>query len=39
MIHPTEIFLFVALVYFVFCTGLDLLAGVLTRNSSEVGHR
>ncbi len=26
MVHPTEIFLFVALVYFVFCTGLDVLA-------------
>ena len=26
MVHPTEIFLFVALVYFVFCSSLDLIA-------------
>ncbi len=31
MVHPTEIFLFVALVYFVFCSILDLLAGLLQR--------
>lgn len=34
MVHPTEIFLFVALVYFVFCSGLDLLAGLLQRRRS-----
>ena len=26
MVHPSEIFLFVALVYFVFCSMLDLIA-------------
>lgn len=31
MVHPTEVFLFVALVYFVFCSSLDLLAGLLHR--------
>lgn len=36
MVHPTEIFLFVALVYFVFCSSLDLLAGLLQRRRSGV---
>ncbi|MDD2055745.1 amino acid ABC transporter permease [Pseudomonas putida] len=36
MVHPTEIFLFVALVYFVFCSILDLLAGLLQRRRSGV---
>ncbi|NWB26973.1 amino acid ABC transporter permease [Pseudomonas gingeri] len=31
MVHPTEIFLFVALVYFLICSSLDLLAGFATR--------
>ncbi|BCG24919.1 amino acid permease [Pseudomonas tohonis] len=31
MVHPTEVFLFVALVYFVLCAGLDLLARWVTR--------
>ncbi|WP_301150918.1 amino acid ABC transporter permease [Metapseudomonas otitidis] len=31
MVHPTEIFLFVALLYFVLCTSLDLAAGALAR--------
>lgn len=31
MVHPTEIFLFVALVYFVFCSSLDLLANFTSR--------
>ncbi|MDR0208828.1 MAG: amino acid ABC transporter permease [Pseudomonas putida] len=31
MVHPTEIFLFVALLYFLICFPLDLLAGLLTR--------
>ncbi|WP_437883851.1 amino acid ABC transporter permease [Pseudomonas sp. LRF_L74] len=30
MVHPTEIFLFVAVVYFIFCWSLDLLASRLT---------
>ncbi|WP_285961637.1 amino acid ABC transporter permease [Pseudomonas tohonis] len=32
MVHPTEVFLFVALVYFVLCASLDLLARVASRN-------
>lgn len=31
MVHPTEIFLFVAVVYFIFCWSLDVLATRLTR--------
>lgn len=31
MVHPTEVFLFVALLYFVMCAGLDLLARWATR--------
>ncbi|MDU9412747.1 amino acid ABC transporter permease [Pseudomonas sp. zfem005] len=31
MVHPTEVFLFVALLYFVMCAGLDLLAQWATR--------
>ena len=31
MVHPTEIFLFVALVYFVFCSSLDLIANRWVR--------
>lgn len=31
MVHPTEIFLFVALLYFLLCTSLDLFAGFLSR--------
>lgn len=31
MVHPTEIFLFVALLYFLICFPLDLLAGLLAR--------
>jgi len=31
MVHPTEIFLFVALVYFVFCSSLDLVANHLIK--------
>ncbi|WP_271106172.1 amino acid ABC transporter permease [Pseudomonas tohonis] len=31
MVHPTEVFLFVALLYFVMCAGLDLLAQWVTR--------
>ncbi|KAF1072996.1 MAG: L-cystine transport system permease protein YecS [Pseudomonas citronellolis] len=31
MVHPTEIFLFVALLYFLFCSSLDLIAGLATR--------
>ena len=31
MVHPTEIFLFVALVYFVFCSSLDLMANHLIK--------
>ncbi len=31
MVHPTEVFLFVALLYFVMCAGLDLLARWVTR--------
>ncbi|BBP83475.1 amino acid permease [Pseudomonas sp. Pc102] len=31
MVHPTEVFLFVALVYFVLCASLDLLARWVTR--------
>ncbi|WP_311969010.1 amino acid ABC transporter permease [Pseudomonas baltica] len=34
MVHPTEIFLFVGLVYFIFCSGLSVLANLLTRNAS-----
>lgn len=30
MVHPTEVFLFVALLYFVMCAGLDLLARVVS---------
>lgn len=35
MVHPTEIFLFVALLYFLFCSTLDLLAGLLARRHSS----
>lgn len=35
MVHPTEIFLFVALVYFVLCSSLDLLANLLTRRPAR----
>lgn len=35
MVHPTEIFLFVALVYFVFCASLDGAAGLLARRRSK----
>lgn len=35
MVHPTEIFLFVAVVYFVFCASLDLAAGLLARRRSR----
>lgn len=31
MVHPTEIFLFVALLYFLLCTSLDLAAAFLAR--------
>lgn len=31
MVHPTEIFLFVAVVYFIFCWSLDVMATRLTR--------
>lgn len=31
MVYPMEVFLFVALVYFVFCTALDLLANAVNR--------
>ena len=31
MVHPTEIFLFVALLYFLICFPLDLLAGLVVR--------
>ena len=34
MVHPTEIFLLVALVYFVFCSSLDLLANFATRRQT-----
>jgi|SRR5476651_574077 len=39
MIHPTEIFMFVALVYFVFCSGLDVLANLLARKRGPVKAR
>ena len=35
MVHPTEIFLFVALVYFVFCSSLDLLANRWVRKHTQ----
>ena len=35
MVHPTEIFLFVALVYFLFCASLDLAANWLTRKPTR----
>ncbi|MFV3326050.1 amino acid ABC transporter permease [Pseudomonas sp. NY15372] len=35
MVHPTEIFLFVALLYFLLCSTLDLLAGLLARRHSS----
>ena len=31
MVHPTEVFLFVALLYFVLCSALDLLAALFAR--------
>lgn len=34
MVHPTEIFLFVGLVYFIFCSGLSVLATLLARNAT-----
>lgn len=34
MVHPTEIYLFVALLYFLFCSMLDLLAGSLAKSRS-----
>ncbi|MFJ4143903.1 amino acid ABC transporter permease [Pseudomonas sp. NPDC089734] len=36
MVYPSEIFLFVALVYFIICSALDLLASRLTRSRSTV---
>lgn len=33
MVHPTEVFLFVAVVYFIFCWSLDVLATRLTRHA------
>jgi polar amino acid transport system permease protein len=38
MVYPTEIFLFVALVYFVFCSSLDLAANLLSKNTSQRGR-
>jgi amine acid ABC transporter, permease protein, 3-TM region, His/Glu/Gln/Arg/opine family len=35
MVHPTEIFLFVALVYFVFCSSLDLIANHLIKPKAK----
>ena len=35
MVHPTEIFLFVALVYFVFCSSLDLIANRWVRKPAQ----
>jgi len=35
MVHPTEIFLFVALVYFVFCSSLDLVANHLIKPKAK----
>ena len=35
MVHPTEIFLFVALLYFLLCTSLDLAAAFLARRRPE----
>ncbi|ALE88553.1 amino acid ABC transporter permease [Pseudomonas versuta] len=35
MVHPTEIFLFVALVYFVFCSSLDLMANHLIKPKAK----
>ena len=35
MVHPTEIFLFVALVYFVFCSSLDLIANHLIKPNTK----
>ena len=37
MVHPTEIFLFVALVYFVFCSSLDVIANRLVKPNTQ--HR
>ncbi|EKT4520859.1 amino acid ABC transporter permease [Pseudomonas putida] len=34
MVHPTEIYLFVALLYFLFCSMLDLFAGSLAKSRS-----
>ncbi|WP_263143522.1 amino acid ABC transporter permease [Pseudomonas sp. RIT-PI-AD] len=39
MVHPTEIFLFVALLYFVFCASLDLAANLLARRAPAVRRR
>lgn len=35
MVHPTEIYLFVALVYFVFCNSLDLIANRLIKPKAQ----
>ena len=35
MVHPTEIYLFVALVYFVFCSSLDLIANRLIKPKAQ----
>ena len=35
MVHPTEIYLFVALVYFVFCSSLDLIANWLIKPKAQ----
>jgi polar amino acid transport system permease protein len=35
MVHPTEIFLFIALLYFLFCSGLDLCASFLSRTAPK----
>ena len=34
MVYPMEVFLFVALVYFVFCLALDLLANAVSTAAS-----
>ena len=39
MVHPTEIFLFVALLYFLLCTSLDLAAAFLARRRRLSGGR
>jgi len=39
MVHPTEIFLFVAVVYFVFCSSLDLIANRWVKSRDVPGQR